>query len=167
MLIAGYYGLLRVGELAQGPHVILAENVHIGVNKDKMLFILRTSKTHNYGNHPQMVKIKSSSPHAGKHNARKFCPFTILRDFVSRRLHTISEYEQFFIFSDRTPIRPAQLRDVLCSLIDGLGLEAHLYNVHSLRIGRCVDLLRMGVSVETIKKLGRWKSNAVFTHFKE
>ena len=57
MLTAGYYGLLRVGEITLGPHVILARDVHIGQNKNKFLFILNTSKTHNAGSKPQMVKI--------------------------------------------------------------------------------------------------------------
>ena len=61
MFSAAYYGLLRIGEIADGPHVILAHNVHIGVNKQKMLFVLCTSKTHNLSDNPQMVKIQSKS----------------------------------------------------------------------------------------------------------
>ena len=57
MFMAGYYGLLRVGELAKGPHVILAANTHIGVNKNKILFMLQMSKTHNKGSKPQRIKI--------------------------------------------------------------------------------------------------------------
>ena len=45
LLMAGYFGLLRVGELTQGEHPILATDVHIGENKNKILFVLRTSKT--------------------------------------------------------------------------------------------------------------------------
>ena len=61
MMIAGYYGLLRAGELAQGPHTLLARNVHIGVNKKKLLFVLTTSKTHRKGDAPQLIKIASNS----------------------------------------------------------------------------------------------------------
>ena len=57
LFISAYYGLLRAGEVTQGPHVILANNVHIGLNKDKILFILRTSKTHTAGSKPQMIKF--------------------------------------------------------------------------------------------------------------
>ena len=62
---AAYYGLLRIGEVTKGPHVVLAHNIRIGVNKDKLLFILRSSKTHNQGNGPQLIKI-SSTPIKGK-----------------------------------------------------------------------------------------------------
>ena len=41
-----YFGLFRVGEVTAGDHPILAKDVHIAKNKEKMLFILRTSKTH-------------------------------------------------------------------------------------------------------------------------
>ena len=44
--------------MAKGPHVILAKNVQIGVNKPKLLFILETSKTHTRGDKPQIVKIE-------------------------------------------------------------------------------------------------------------
>ena len=41
-----YYGMFRVGELTKGSHPVLANDVKSGENKRKMLFILRTSKTH-------------------------------------------------------------------------------------------------------------------------
>ena len=49
MLMASYYGLLRAGEVAAGPHVLKARDVLVGTNKRKFLFILWTSKTHDLG----------------------------------------------------------------------------------------------------------------------
>ena len=46
------------------------------------------------------------------------------------------------------------------------GLESHLYNTHSLHIGRASDLSKMGANVEKIKHVGRWKSNAVYRYIK-
>ena len=46
------------------------------------------------------------------------------------------------------------------------GFNQGLYNCQSLRIGRASDLLKLALSVETIKKLGRWSSNAVFTYLR-
>ena len=48
----GYYGLLRVGEITLGPHVIKAKNIFISHSKLKLLIILYTSKTHNQGLRP-------------------------------------------------------------------------------------------------------------------
>ena len=77
-----YYGLLRISEVSQGGHPMLARDVHIGSNKKKMLFILRTSKTHWYGCRPQIVKISSTaSTNCIKcsNTDAQHCPFSLLR----------------------------------------------------------------------------------------
>ena len=58
---ASYYGLLRVSEVAAKTHPILVHDSHIATNKKKILFILRTSKTHSKSSRPQEVKITSST----------------------------------------------------------------------------------------------------------
>ena len=40
LLSTAYYGLLGVGEVTSGSHPVLARDMHIGNNKNKMLFIL-------------------------------------------------------------------------------------------------------------------------------
>ena len=55
-----YFGLFHVGELTTSDHPVLARDVHIGVNKRKIMFILRTSKTHWKNTRPQSVKISST-----------------------------------------------------------------------------------------------------------
>ena len=57
MLASGYFGLLRIGEMTFSDHTIKAKDVHIGHNKNKILFILHSSKTHGKYAHPQTVKI--------------------------------------------------------------------------------------------------------------
>ena len=81
---AAYFGLLRIGEVAKGEHVILVKNVHIGINKHKILLILETSKTHGQGDKPQQVKITSKGIdrlRTAKDNV-KYCPFTILNEYI-------------------------------------------------------------------------------------
>ena len=60
MFVSAYYGLLRIGKIALGLHVIKVTDVHVGVNKKKVLFVLRSSKTHVLGSKPQIVKIISN-----------------------------------------------------------------------------------------------------------
>ena len=48
IFIIGYYGLFRVGELTKSPHVMRAKDVYISHNKDKILIVLHTSKTHGH-----------------------------------------------------------------------------------------------------------------------
>ena len=79
---SAFYGLLRVGELMSGMHPVFATDVHIGINKKKILFILYMSKTHWHDNKPQIVKIKNN----GKQNSSRkqistfqdCCPYEIL-----------------------------------------------------------------------------------------
>ena len=42
-----YHGMMRIGEVTMSPHVIKAKNVHIAKNKDKILLVLYSSKTHS------------------------------------------------------------------------------------------------------------------------
>ena len=169
ILVLGYYGLLRVGELTKSPHVILTKNVHMGTIKSKILFIMNSSKTHDERNKLQMVKI-SYKPLALEQKTKivnlvlDHNPFILINDYIEVRPLTLNAKEQFFIFADNSAVRLEQLRTVLRTLITNMGLQAHLYNVHSLRIGRTGDLMKLSLSVETIKKIGRWRSNAVFTY---
>ena len=163
MFAAAYYGLLRIGEVTTGDHPIKAFDVHVTDNKNKILFILRTSKTHWTDIKPQQIRI--SSTNRWKQNL-KHCPFRILQEFLRMRPHgCIDKMEPFFIFSDRTPVTSDNVRRTLKKLLNLLGLEETLYNFHSLRIGCAVDLYHnLHIPVESIKKIGRWHSNSVYSY---
>ena len=73
-----YFGLFRIGEMTTGTHPVRACDVHIGNNKNKMLFVLRTSKTHGTENKPQTVKICSKkSDILGNTEGIKFLSFSV------------------------------------------------------------------------------------------
>ena len=79
-----YFGLLRIGEVATGSHPILVNDVHVGTNKNKILIILRTSKTHTEGCFPQSIKITSVSKNQkpinnepSKHWLEELCPYKL------------------------------------------------------------------------------------------
>ena len=52
------------------------------------------------------------------------------------------------------PVKADNFRKVLKKVIKYLGFDENRYLAHGLRTGRVLDLLNMGLSVETIKKLG-------------
>ena len=161
MFATAYYGLFRVSEITKGEHPILAWDVHIGKNKRKLLFLLQSSKTLSKDSRPQTVKI-SSSPNARKSKtATVLCPYKLVDNFLKIRPDSRSSSEPFFVFRDNSPVKPAQFRKILKSTLKKKGFKQKLYDTHSFRIGRSVDLYEMGVSVESIRKLGRWKSNCV------
>ena len=171
-----YFGLFRVGELTSGEHPIKANNVFVGTNKRKMLFILRSSKTHGEYARPQLVKISNtpieekgkltSKTTRMKVDYKDFCPYKLLLKYIALRPIQKSRKEPFFIFKDYSPVQPKHMREALKHMLSLSGFDKDLFNCQSLRIGRASDLLRFGVSVETIKKLGCWKSNAVFTYLR-
>ena len=168
----GYYGLMRVGELTDGSHTIKASNMHIGANKDKILVILYTSKTHSRASYPQEVKI-SSVAEDFKLSARTnsamtmfFCPFQAIRDYVNLRGGYVSVNENFFVFADRSPVKPHHLQTILRKCLFHINLQPKLYDCHSFRIGRSCDLAKAGMPLYKIKLLGRWKSNAVYKYIR-
>ena len=73
-----YYGLFRVGELTDSQHIVKVCDVHIGSNKNKVLFVLRSSKTHGMNMFPQIIKIVSHKQMADI----RWCPFDILREYL-------------------------------------------------------------------------------------
>ena len=101
----------------QSDNVIKVNDMHIGQNKRKLLFILHTSKTHGKNDKPQTVKITSSDRKSQlqQKNVIKFqlCPFQMLRSYIQRRKKAINKFEQFFVFSDRSPVKTDQVRRIL------------------------------------------------------
>ena len=131
------------------------------------MFVLRSSKTHTKVDMPQIVKIESIKKISGTTKQAqaggRFCTFTLLKDVRVHQGFTTND-EQFFIFNDGSPVLPVHLRNILKKCLKFAGFDTSVYLVHGLRSRRASDLLKWGVSVETIKIFGRWKSNVVFSY---
>ena len=120
--------MLRIGEIAKGSHPVLARDIHIGINKRKLLFILRTLETHWKDGKPQLIKIAASTTKEQKQEANKnTCPFTILRQYVRIREPSENKNEPFFTFEGGVPIKPEQIRMVLTMLLNQLGFNGKHY----------------------------------------
>ena len=166
-----YYGLLRIRELTCSPHVIKASNVNIAMNKEKILIILFSLKTHASESLPQEIKITSNASsntvnNKVKYRHRNFCPLKITRKYLSMRGNYDQPNEQFFIFRDKSPVYPNHVRKTLHLAITAIGLKCHLYDCHSFRGGQCSELIKLGYPIEVVKRLGRWRSNAVYRYIK-
>ena len=98
LLCTAYYGLFRIGELTQSLHVVKAADVHVGENKNKLMFILHMSKTHSKGDKLQIIKINSKSKvrnkakigcgrteKTGENSSNAACPFTTLKNYLKLR----------------------------------------------------------------------------------
>ena len=162
-----YYGLFRVGELTFSSHVVRVKDVHIGQNKNKLLFVLHTSKMHGRDSWLQTVKIVGQSlKKRGNSHSPQFCPFQLLQEYLQHRKAFHSKSEQFFVFCDRSPVGLQHMRNALKNILSIAGFDPALYGTHSLRIGMATDMLHYGIEIETIKKVGCWRSNCVYHYLK-
>ena len=159
-----YYRLLRIGEVAYSDHTIQARNVHIGTNKNKIMFVLYSSKTHGKESRPQKIKIQADTNHSSIN--RNFCPFNIARNYLKIRGNYKADNEQFFVFSDNSPLKQCNARSVLKSCVKSLGLDYKLYSYHGIRAGRCTDLIQNTQNFEDVKRAGRWRSNTIYKYLK-
>ena len=94
------------------------------------------------------------------------CLYGLLRNYVKMRKPYLNDDEQFFVFADRSPVSADHVRKCLRKALKAANFNNKLYSFHCLHSGRAGDLLKLGLSVETIKKLGRWRSNAVFKYLR-
>ena len=165
MLALGYYGLFRIGELTKSEHSILAKNVHLGTNKEKLMIVLYSSKTHGKNCIPQKIKITANAQVQFKQK-RYFCPFALTDKYLKIRGVYTNDNEQFFVFTDKSPVYPRHLTNVLKTAIGNLNLDKTLYSVHSLRIGNATQMHRNNYPISRIMQAGRWKSSAVYRYLK-
>ena len=170
-----YYGLMRVGELAakvdnagnKSNHAVKACDIHVGQNKEKIMIILRSSKTHGKESLPQKIKISADSWTAKRQLMNHFSPFELLRTYMKICGNYDYDVEQFFVFKYNVKVQPEHIRNVLKLRLRRLGLNEDLYNRQSFRIGRATDLIvKANWPVELVKRMGRWKSNAVYKYVK-
>ena len=145
LISTAYFGLFRVGEITTGSHPVLVQDVHIGRNKKKILFILRTSKTHGVYDPPQSIKITTTKlrPNTKSLDQEKirqmdidfaeFYPYDILRHYISERPKYIRTSEPFFVFADNSPVTPVvYLRKLLLFLV--LILNTTIVSHHALAV---------------------------------
>lgn len=166
MMVMGFYGMLRVGEMASGEHPVLARDIHFNHRLKKVQIILRTSKTHGLGNQAQYVKIDTNDSRVFLYN-RKFCPYQVVVDYLEARGPRLNESDPFFVFIDNTPVKPYQMQAVLKRALSRFDLNPADFGVHSLRIGYATTLDHRHVSLDVIRRKGRWKgTNVVYRYIR-
>ena len=168
LFLLAYYGLMRISEVV-GIHALKAKDVHMASNKNKILLVLYSSKTHSKESLPQKIKISNKYDETGgkQPNERFFCPFAYTRKYLKLRGDYVSPNENFFVFLDGSKVTTSQVRVVLRKMLEAVNLDTKVYSFQGIRAGRAVDLRKLGYSVDRIKELGHWKSNAVYRYLKQ
>lgn len=154
--LLAYFGLLRVSEivftnLTQANRPLLKSDIRIEKGLTALLVSIRISKTNQTGP-TTTLRIPAAADNSN------FCCVTAVKNYLTLR-PTGAQY--FFCHADSSPLTRSQFSGVLSKAIRIMGLPTQLYLSHSFRIGRATMLAAQGVSHESIKKLGRWKSDVV------
>ena len=131
--MAGYFGVLRVGEMTTGAHPIAASDVLVSDHNRKQ-FLLTSSKTHNKGNLLQSITIVSSSRSDSERLLNKHCPYQMILNYANSRPKYRRNADPFFVFRDGTPVKPIHYTKRLKWALCDIGLKARYYSCHSLKI---------------------------------
>ena len=161
-LTLGVYGMLRVGEFVapavssstefttRRSDLQLVEEDNGGV----LILHLRDSKT-DYARQGVTIRIHE--------NRSETCPVAAYRRVATAR-PTRATDSVLFTQTDGTYMTRDRITRVLRASLAHLGFDPVLYASHSLRIGGVVSASAAGFGIETLKKLGRWASDAVLVY---
>ena len=130
---------------------------------------LHRSKTHGPGDKPQVIKITGPDSPDIRYGAdiknQDICPFQMISTYLQICKKWDNLNEQFFTFSDRPPVTAANLCSVLYKSLMIAGLDTNMYGSHGFCAGPAVDMLTiLNLDICTIRKIGRWRSNAIFKY---
>ena len=103
----------EVTQVSYSNHVVKAKDVYSALNKDKLLIMLYSSKTHSVEMRPQKIKVTSNFTEKSGFYARNFCPFVLVNEYIEARGDFLNAQEQFFIFKDKTPVSADNARAIL------------------------------------------------------
>ena len=153
MVSFAYHACLRVGEYCTtgNPDNVLNIDQVTNVSRDGQLCALRIyfkKYKHSNADHPVHEIDKQDGP---------VCPVTLLNKYINLRPNYPGP---LFLNSCGRPISRNQFLTVFHKSIAFLSLDISRYNTHSLRIGRCTDMVFLGFTDAQIKAAGRWKTDA-------
>ena len=95
------------------------------------------------------------------------CPYKLLKKYLALRGEYKSKTEPFFVFADHSLVRPVHVRKCFKLMLKLANFQHPQFSlVHGICAGRSCNLLQLGLSIEAIKIIGRWQSNAVYRYLK-
>ena len=147
-----FFGCLRCGEITYPSTGTFNPRRHLTIkdiklSKQVLEVIIKHSKTDQTG--------KGSKVIIGPGNHR-LCPLKLLRKFL-QYCKQAPRSDALFRFHNTSLLTRAKLR-TLQEALQTLGLPAHKYGTHSLRIGSATAAATAGVPMDIIKMMGRWSS---------
>ena len=153
----GFFGFLRSGELSApeegefdpGQHLSFSDVALDDPANPKVVSVrIKQSKTD-----PFRLGVTIFLGRTGTH----LCPVAALLSYMALRGPGVGP---LFRFEDGRPLTRPRLVSALRIALANVGLNPGDYSGHSFRIGAATTAAACGVPVDTIKTLGRWKSQA-------
>lgn len=105
---------------------------------------------------------------------KTICPIEWFRRYTELKASVPSKvikklggnWRPFFCQINGEPLSKETLRHRVKDLVISIGLDPSKYGGHSTRSGAATTLIRKGVDLLLVKRLGRWKSGAVFLYIR-
>lgn len=155
MFSFAYYACLRVGEyaIANSDKNVLAIDQLTTISKKGKVCALRV-KFRNFKHCTDAQNIPVLEINMQDDIT---CPVTSMGKYLEVRPHCPGP---IFIDENMSTVSSAKFQKLMQSCISFLNLDKKRYTTHSLRIGRCTDMVLQGYSEAQIRSVGRWKSDA-------
>ncbi|MES9879362.1 MAG: hypothetical protein ABW185_00580 [Sedimenticola sp.] len=156
MCLLAFHAFLRIGEMCSKSsttenNVIQRQDVHFIVDETGVSGIELTFRRFKHSSHPVTLFLAQST-------TKGMCPVHALQNYLNSSSHRNGP---LFQLPNGQAVSYDFFNGHLKNVIGFLGLDTNLYKSHSFRIGAATHATMQGHSADQIKKMGRWKSNAL------
>lgn len=145
-----FFGALRVSELVspskRAKGGLQCEDLEFSTASVRIW--IKRSKTDQMGKGAQLEVFRIAGSH--------ICPVAAVTCFRDRRPPLPGS---FLIRADGSSLSKFQFAAVFKKCLSAAGHDPNRYSSHSFRIGAATEAARAGLSVETVKRIGRWDSD--------
>lgn len=160
-----FFALLRVGEITcdsknrTGKHVIQTSDILFSKteNSEELGIRICTSKTDQYGV-GVTLKICRQSDHL-------ICPIALLKRYLAVKTKTHSTESNIYTHFNGSSLTRYQFSSLLQKALSFCEESGH-FRPHSFRIGGASEAKRHGIDDDTIKRWGRWVSDAYLKYIR-
>ncbi|KAM3911197.1 uncharacterized protein RB166_019888 [Leptodactylus fuscus] len=143
-----FFGALRIGELVPPSKFkhggLLLEDVIL--SNGIVRIRIRRSKTDQQGKGSWILLRPVSGA---------VCVVRLVGLFLQVR----SPGAPFLVHESGDPLTVFQFRSIFRRVLSSLGLDPSEYGTHSFRIGAATEASRAGLPVESVQRIGRWRSS--------
>jgi hypothetical protein len=161
LIVVGHDSLQRGGEICSG---YLVSEFRWSWDYMDVTMVLHRSKCHRKGG-PQLITIHDYGITSGARLLRNhFDRYNLWKQSNSL---VYPSYSPLGVCNFNKSITTSQLRSRIKSAVVAIGRDPTRFGGHSLRAGGATDLFRAKVPYPSIKKFGRWKSDAALIYYRD